>query len=275
MLTKIKNMIKYRWAGFITSVHHGRCIPAFNIIREIDGENLRKELSIFVDESGDFGKYNSSCPFYIVSFVFHEQNKDISKEVQILDNFLLENSLKNHTIHTAPLIRREKSYINTDIKLRNKIFQKLFNFTRNIDIAYETIIVDKQQCSNQLDITRAIATQLFFFMQQNYRYFTEFDNIIIYYDNGQFQLTNILTAVFGVLFGDCIDYKTVFPGNYKLFQTADLICTLSLIKTKITQGKTLTASEKLFFGSASKLRKNYLKFLEKIRFQNKLLKIKY
>ncbi len=235
---------------------------------------MDRELSIFIDESGDFGKFNSSCPFYIVSLVFHEQDKDISKEVQILDNFLIDNNLKNHTIHTAPLIRREKSYINTDIKLRNKIFQKLFNFTKNIDIAYETIIVNKQQCSTQLDITRAIATELFFFMQQNYEYFKEFDNIIIYYDNGQFQLTNILTAVFGGLFGNHVEYKTVYPSNYKLFQTADLICTLSLIKAKIIQGKTLTGSEKLFFGSAGRLRKNYLKFLDKLKFQNKRFKIK-
>ena len=30
-----------------------------------------KEISIFVDESGDFGEYNHISPFYIVTMVFH------------------------------------------------------------------------------------------------------------------------------------------------------------------------------------------------------------
>ena len=32
-----------------------------------------KELSIFIDESGDFGEYDYHSPWYIVTMVFHEQ----------------------------------------------------------------------------------------------------------------------------------------------------------------------------------------------------------
>ena len=32
-----------------------------------------RELSIFVDESGDFGEYEKHSPYYIVSMVFHDQ----------------------------------------------------------------------------------------------------------------------------------------------------------------------------------------------------------
>ena len=31
-----------------------------------------KELSIFVDESGDFGEYDHHSPFYIISMVLHD-----------------------------------------------------------------------------------------------------------------------------------------------------------------------------------------------------------
>ena len=37
------------------------------------------ELSIFIDESGDFGEYSYHSPYYIISMVFHEQSIDISK----------------------------------------------------------------------------------------------------------------------------------------------------------------------------------------------------
>ena len=59
-----------------------------------------KELSIFIDESGNFGKYTNSDSFYIVSLVFHEQDKFINNQVSLLDNALEEIGLQNHTIHT-------------------------------------------------------------------------------------------------------------------------------------------------------------------------------
>ena len=37
-----------------------------------------KEISIFIDESGDFGKLNPHSPYYIVTMVFHEQAKSLS-----------------------------------------------------------------------------------------------------------------------------------------------------------------------------------------------------
>ena len=43
-----------------------------------------KELSIFIDESGDFGEYCFHSPYYIITMVFHNQAIDI----QTLDLFL-------------------------------------------------------------------------------------------------------------------------------------------------------------------------------------------
>ena len=33
------------------------------------------ELSVFVDESGDFGEYDHHAPYYIISLVFHNQSE--------------------------------------------------------------------------------------------------------------------------------------------------------------------------------------------------------
>lgn len=52
------------------------------------------------------------------------------------------------------------------------------------------------------------------------------------------------------------------PTDYKLFQVADLICTMELIKLKI-ENNAMSNSEKLFFGNIRDLKKNYLKPLEK------------
>lgn len=44
-----------------------------------------KILSVFVDESGDFGKYNSASPYYYVGMVLHNQDIDISKNIYALE----------------------------------------------------------------------------------------------------------------------------------------------------------------------------------------------
>lgn len=45
-------------------------------------------LSILIDESGDFGKYDPRDPFYHVVMVLHEQNNDISDMVSSIKTSL-------------------------------------------------------------------------------------------------------------------------------------------------------------------------------------------
>ena len=92
--------------------------------------NILEELSIFIDESGDFGKYKEYCPYYIVSLIFHEQKYSINDHVNRLNLSLEQMGLKNHTIHTGPLIRKEKSYSDGTLQLRYNIFLSLVSWTR-------------------------------------------------------------------------------------------------------------------------------------------------
>ena len=45
-----------------------------------------RELSVFVDESGDFGEFESHAPYYIISLVLHDQKIDIHESLSILEN---------------------------------------------------------------------------------------------------------------------------------------------------------------------------------------------
>ena len=228
-----------------------------------------KELSIFVDESGDFGNYDSKSPYYIVTFVLHEQENSINEQVDILNQKLERLQLGIHAIHTAPLVRREKIYSNILRKDRFRIFNKFFHFTRNIKIKYKNIIVDKKYTKDFLGINSSISKQLSAFVKDNLAYFQQFDKIIIYYDDGQMPLANILVSVFTSWFHNQFEYRTVSPYEYKLFQAADFICTLSLLEQKLLSGQDFTNSEKLFFNSVRDFRINYLKHLKKIKFNIK------
>lgn len=55
----------------------------------------------------------------------------------------------------------------------------------------------------------------------------------------------------------------VEPAKYRLFQAADVICTLELVRAKLETPEGLSESERIFFGGEKNLKKNYLKLLDR------------
>ena len=87
-----------------------------------------KELSIFVDESGDLGEYDYRAPYYIISIVFHDQNYDMNKELAILEESLTHIGWSNHCVHAGPVIRSEEEYKGYSIKDRQGILKRMMSF---------------------------------------------------------------------------------------------------------------------------------------------------
>ena len=75
------------------------------------------------------------------------------------------------------------------------------------------------------------------------------------------ELTKILTSIFHSLFSN-VEFRKVKPVEYKLFQVADLICTMELLAIK-AENNAFTHSEKEFFGGIRNFKKNYLKWIKK------------
>ena len=227
-----------------------------------------KELSIFVDESGDFGSYEKHSPFYFFTLVFHEQDKAITSQIEFIDRHIRELDLpEKHCFHAGPIIRSEEEYRNFNIQERRKCLNAITSFARNVDIAYQTFFVEKKIVQDSFHLNSALSKQLFDFLTKNQGYFNLFNKIIVYYDNGQGELSKILTSIFSVVFTN-VEFRKVLPVDYKLFQVADLICTMELVKTKYDRDMQ-SASEKGIFGSKRDFNKNYLKPLSKLKFNEK------
>jgi hypothetical protein len=224
-----------------------------------------KELSIFVDESGDFGAYESHSPYYIVTLVFHDQAIAIAKNIHHL-NINIENAgLPNYTVHTGPLIRRESEYTSLPLLERKQVFNFLYNFTRTTDISYRSFIIEKKQLIEKIDLNTRITKQLSAFLFEHMKIFMRYDRIVVYYDYGQMELTNILVSVFNTVLQN-VEFKKILPANYKLFQAADMLCTLEMLAMK-AERKMLSKSELLFFSSARSLYKSYLRAIFRKRFK--------
>ena len=57
---------------------------------------MKKTLSIFVDESGNFQYPDKDSRFYIIGMVFHDQSKDIKQYVDDLDRVEYDIGIENH-----------------------------------------------------------------------------------------------------------------------------------------------------------------------------------
>ncbi len=224
-----------------------------------------KELSIFVDEPGDFGKYEKHEPYYIVTVVFHNQDIDISSDIIALNNALGQIGYgEEQAVHTEPLIRREKPYQYFRPNERRAIFSKLFYFTLNCDIKYKTFVYRKNEFEDIFKLEARMARDLSQFIRENLSFFQGFKKIILYYDNGQHELSRILNTVFATQLTS-YDVRKVLPSDYRLFQVADLICTLELLKVKCESGQ-LSNSEEIIFHSKRDLKKDFLKGIKKKEF---------
>ena len=224
-----------------------------------------RELSIFIDESGDFGAYEEHSPFYFFTLVFHNQDKSIVSQVEILERHIRELELpEGHCFHAGPIIRREEDYKGFDVRYRRRCLNAITSFARKVDIKYKAFFVEKKFIKDSLQLIVALSKQLSEFINNNKNYFNGFNKIIVYYDNGQGELNKILTTVFSILLSN-VEFRRVLPFDYKLFQVADLICTIELVKKKYETG-IQSSSEKGFFGSGRDFNKNYLKPLNKLKF---------
>jgi hypothetical protein len=218
---------------------------------------VSRQLSIFIDESGDFGDYLPHSPHYIVAMLFHEQQVDIRSAVQQLNKKVCELGYQTHALHTGPLIRREKDYLNLSIDERKSLLTTLVQFCRHVDVRYTVLHVDKKDCNDIIELTAKLSKLIRDFVDRHLAYFQSFYEIIVYYDNGQIELTRILTSTLSVLLTN-VSFRKVKPSEYKLFQLADMFCSLELTAIKFNL-KTVTHSETEFFHSHKDFKKNYLR----------------
>jgi len=219
------------------------------------------ELSIFIDESGDFGEIQERPSYYLVTLVFHEQKNNIDEQVQHLEDSILSSGFHLDYIHTGPVIRREDVFKHYSIDERRKLLYKMLNFVNACPIHYSTIIVNRKEAPDKIALSGRLAKEIRNVLEEHYDYFSSFDKIIVYYDYGQIELSVILNAVFSVYFNS-VEFRKAEPKKYRLLQAADFICSMELLNLKRNE-KRLSKSEASFFYKPQELKKTFFKTIEK------------
>lgn len=213
-----------------------------------------KRLNIFVDETGDFGFENGSSQLYGVSFTFHDQNNDITPEINNLNDRLKRIGYTG-MIHMANLIMKRCEYAKFSLIIRKSIFKSLFHFSRKVDVKYNTIIVDKKYINDSSLLRKKLLFEINSMIKKIDKYLNKYDKIVLYYDNGQEVLGKILDQAFTKFSG----FEHIISFNHeekRLFQLTDMLTYLDKYYYKYIHKKGFTKGEKFFF-TEEEMRKIY------------------
>ncbi|MBO4213626.1 MAG: DUF3800 domain-containing protein [Lachnospiraceae bacterium] len=219
------------------------------------------ELSIFIDESGDFGEVCNGNDYYLVTFVFHDRSDNIASEANYLETRLRNAGYRLDYIHTAPIIRREQIFENYSLDERRKLLYELLAFTIKCPIKHTTIKVRRKDVADRKDLACKISYKITEMVRKNAEYFSAYDKLTVYYDNGQHELSMIISSIFNEYFAN-VEYIKAQPQEYILLQVADFICTIELLKIKKEEGR-LSKSEIRFFYKPQELKKTFIKAIDK------------
>ena len=204
-----------------------------------------KRLNIFVDETGEFGYGKGSSELYGVSFTFHEQDDDITNELNKLNNKLCKIGY-TEMIHMADLIMRRGDYKHFEIDMRKSIFNSIYQFSRRIPVKYKTIIIDKRYTNNSRVLRQKLSLEINKMVKDYENYIGKFDKIVMYYDNGQECLGTILDSIFQRF--DCFEHRVDFDHKEKrLFQVSDMLTYIDKYDYKYKNNMRFTKGEKFFF----------------------------
>ena len=224
----------------------------------MSGSKIR-EVSVFVDESGSFEPDEESSRFYIVCFVFHDQANDISPWVSQLETFLESIGIgAHHCVHVGPLVRREGEYFTMLRETRQAIFRRMAAFVRKSVISYRCFSIDKHFDNRDAAVHDRLLQDITRFLISRSEEINAFDRLKIYYDNGQAQVKSLLAEAFAMYSSKTEFVANVRPHSYRLFQAADLLCTVELVAAKLKESG-LSVSERRFFGESREFLRNILR----------------
>ena len=121
--------------------------------------------------------------------------------------------------------------------------------------------MDRKETPDKVSLSGKLARAISNAMSAHQEYFLDFDKIIVYYDNGQSELSAILNAVFSIQFTN-VEFRKAEPQKYRLLQAADFICSMELLRIKRDE-KRLSKSEEKFFYKPQELKKTFFKSIDK------------
>lgn len=215
-----------------------------------------RELSIFVDESGDIGDCST---FYLIALVFHDQDEDLREGVEKYVRSLSDSGLDAVPFHFAPIMRGHDQYEAMTLDTRKSYFSHFRIFAERAPYRYHVLCYEKSQFPSVYKLAERIERDLEEFINSQLTFFQRFDRVKIYYDNGQQIVKHAVhQAIRNCLSKHAAIYRNARPNDYHLFQVADYVCGIELAALR-HELHADNPTDHRFFGDKRSFTRNYLR----------------
>lgn len=217
---------------------------------------MAKDVSIFVDESGDKTDHTR---YFILTLVIHDQRVLITDEVSAYESSLSAAGLPNIPFHSEPLLNGHKEYQILSLKQRKKLLSLFARLVRFLPIKYKSFVYTHEDFSDTDVLKNKIIRDISGLFCDQLNFFQSFENVKVYYDNGQALVRNALdTSVSSTLSKQAIVRRRSTMTEYRLAQVADYLCCMELAALKY-ENKENGETYNKFFGGIGSFKKNWLK----------------
>jgi hypothetical protein len=223
------------------------------------------DIHVFADESGEFSIDAKRSPFFLLTLVFHDPADDMEANYISLSEALNRKGYEDIPVHAGPLIYRYDEFRKFSKKERKEIFDIFFAFLCASPIKCHTVTIETKSIEAKSDFKAQITQQLSAFLDENMAAFFPYERLILHYDSfGKGSYGQTVATAFKSVFGK-VKTKIVSPADSRLFQAADMLCSLEFLALKMERNM-LTKRDVEFFSSASNLDETYLSVVRTKRF---------
>ena len=217
---------------------------------------LAKELSVFVDESGDRG---GEARHYLLTLVFHDQADSIAEAVTGYEAKLARADLPNIPFHSEPLMNGRKDHEFLGIERRKAMLAHFSSFVRRLPISYIAFVYRRSQLEDPARLMERMGRDISSAVVEHLGFFQSFDDAKVYYDNGRDIVKQALDRSVGkVLSKGVVRRRKTSMTDYRLEQVADYLCAIELASVKY-EAKEDGETYNKFFGGIGTFKRNWLK----------------
>lgn len=215
-----------------------------------------KELSVFVDESGDKSLH---ARYFLVTVVIHDQASKITEKINAYEQSLATADLPNIPFHSEPLLNGHEGYADLSLSQRKKLLYSFNVLVQRLPIQYATFVYKHRKHKDPEVLAQHIERDLTALINEHLQLFQDFDKVKIYYDNGQKLVRQALYgAISSCLSQQAVIRKKTTMTEYRPAQVADYLCTIELAAVKYAAKENGGTYDK-FFGGIGTFKKNWLK----------------
>ena len=160
----------------------------------------KRILNIYIDESGVKSINDKTQELFLISYVLYDNKNILTKELNNLNNRLKQINF-DKMIYINDLIAKRNDYKYLNIEERRYIFNAMYYFIQKAKIKYNSIIIDKRYLDNETKLKNKIVKEINNLINNNIDILTNYNEIIIYYDNGSKIVTEVISNTFSKLNG--------------------------------------------------------------------------